>query len=155
MALVNMFGAVALDTTLQDVKTALTTLNATLTTQPLTNTQLRASPVLVTASALPLPTGAGTEATLQAILSLHTEIKQLTDIVAILAASILEKMPRVTANDQAAVSIEAGSVGISSNQTLATVTTVGNINTVGAKYVSPDNLNFAGAMHIYNNISVS
>ena len=75
-----------------------------------------------------------------------------------LLAAMLEKMPRVTANDQSAVSIEAGSVGIAASQTLAAVTavtTVTTLNQAGSKYISGDNLNNAGIQHIYRNIIVS
>lgn len=69
-----------------------------------------------------------------------------------LLAAMLEKMPRVTANDQSAVSIEAGSVGIAASQTLAAVTT---LNQAGSKFISGDNLNNSGIQHIYSNIIVS
>lgn len=85
-------------------------------------------------------------------------LKEIQDTLLFIASAQFEKMPRVTANDQVAVAIESGSVGIASNQTLATVTTVntvGNINTTGSKYISGDNLNLVGCAHLYNNIIVS
>ena len=92
-----------------------------------------------------------------AFAGLSTEQKQdamlnYLETATLLLASMLEKMPRVTANDQMATSIEVGSVGIAASQTLAAVTTV---NQHGSKYVSGDNLNTAGIQHIYNNIIVS
>jgi hypothetical protein len=48
---------------------------------PLTDTELRATPVPISASALPLPTGAATEATLgSAVTELTTANANLTDI---------------------------------------------------------------------------
>ncbi len=92
-----------------------------------------------------------------------TQLELLGEAILLLSA-ILEKMPRVSGNDQAAVTIEGGSVGISASQTLAavttvtTVTTVGTLNNmaaIGGKFVMADNLNFGGVQHIYNNIIVS
>lgn len=109
--------------------------------QPLTDAQLRAA-------SLPLPMGAATDAVLD-------QLRILNDTMLYFASAMLEKLPRVTGSDQVAVSIEAGSVGLTTNQTLATVTTLGAINTIGGKHASGDNLNLAGVQHIYNNIVVS
>jgi hypothetical protein len=79
-------------------------------------------------------------------------MQTLTDTLLAYLVAVLDKMPRVTGNDQVAVSIESGSVGISSNQTLATL---GTINAVGGRWPSGDNMNNAGVMHIYNNILVN
>lgn len=84
-----------------------------------------------------------------------TQLKSVADSLLYVAAAMLEKLPRVTGNDQMAVSIESGSVGISTNQTLSTLTTLGTINQVGGRWASGDNMNFSGVMHIYNNIVVS
>ena len=84
-----------------------------------------------------------------------TQLKSVADSLLFVAAAMLEKLPRVTGNDQMAVSIEGGSVGISSNQTLATLTTLGTINQVGGRWASGDNLNQAGVAHIYNQITVA
>lgn len=116
MTLKNVFGDLALDSTVQEVKTLL---------------------------------GSPSQESTQ------SEIKTLTDTILVLISAILERQPRVTGNDQMAVSIESGSVGISSSQTLATVTTLGAINTIGGKHASGDNLNLAGVQHIYNNIVVT
>lgn len=76
--------------------------------------------------------------------------------------SILEKMPRIDAADRLLVSHAESNptVSISSNQTVATVTTVANvaaITQIGGRDVA--HLAFAaanaGAMHIYNNILVT
>lgn len=82
---------------------------------------------------------------------------ELLGTVTLLLASMLERMPRVTGTDQAVVSIEAGSVGILANQTLATLTTLSNITSLGGKSASTaaDALAMTGAAHIYNNIIVS
>jgi len=73
---------------------------------PITDTQLRASAVPVSAAALPLPSGASTEATMEAIQNLSQDIRDLTDTILTLLSAIFEKMPRVTATDQLAASIE-------------------------------------------------
>lgn len=84
-----------------------------------------------------------------------SQLKSVADSLLYVAAAMLEKLPRVTGNDQMAVSIESGYVGIIANQTLATLTTLGTINGVGSKYVSGDNLALAGVQHIYSNIVVT
>lgn len=69
--------------------------------------------------------------------------------------SILEKMPRVTGNDQAAVSVEVGSLS-----TVSTVTTCGTLTTVSqigtrAAMTAADAMIMQGTSHIYNNLVVS
>lgn len=94
------------------------------------------------------------------ISSSDASLAQLTDAMLYILAAILEKMPRVTGNDQAAVSIEAGSVGVSSLPTLANVTTVATVSNVTAasgKTLAqlPDAISQLGALHLYQNITVS
>lgn len=105
------------------------------------------NPVPISAASLPLPTGAATDATILAVQSLQQEIKDLNENLLYILAAIFEKMPRVTGNDQAAVSIEAGSLPI--------VGTVSNLQTMGAKYINGDNLNMSGLQQLYSNIVVS
>lgn len=82
-----------------------------------------------------------------------TQLELLGNLTLLLAA-MLERMPRVTGNDQCAVSIEAGSVGIAAGQTLATVT---NMAQMGGRpaLMAADALNNAGSVYLYNNITVS
>lgn len=113
----------------------------------LTDTELRATALPVTVA------GAAQDVTVVAL-------QALNDTMLYMLAAILEKMPRVTGNDQAAVSIEAGAVGIFAGQTLATVTTVGtvsNMTNIGGKQVAqlPDAISQLGALHLYRNIIVS
>ena len=129
---------------------------------PLTDSQLRASPVPVSADSLPLPAGSATDATLSALSSIQEEIKSLNDTMLVLLNAIFEKMPRVTGNDQAAVTIEGGTVTtVTAVTTVATVssvtamTTLTNQQQFGTKFVSGDNFNLAGCLHIYDNIKVS
>lgn len=84
-------------------------------------------------------------------------LQELNDTILYMLAAILEKMPRVTGNDQTAVSIEGGAVGISSGQTLATVSNVANMTNIGGRYTTnvADAMTMAGTSHIYNNITVS
>ena len=135
-------------------------------TQPLTDAQLRAADVKVSldgetvainnfpetqqvsAVALPLPSGAATEATI-------TSSDQLLDELVFILQSILEKMPRVTGNDQAAVSVEAGSLStVSTVTTCGTLTTVSQIGTRSAM-TAADAMIMQGTSHIYNNLVVS
>ena len=91
--------------------------------------------------------------------ALETTQEQLLAHTTILLSAILEKMARVDTQDRQAVTIEAGSVGISSNQTLTTLTTAGTLNNLGALGRPADGIPFQmsniGALHIYNNITVS
>ena len=82
--------------------------------------------------------------------------QELLSSAVLLLAAIAEKLPRVTGNDQAAVSVEGTvTVALAANQTLANINALGNINATGGKFVTGDNLNMAGTQHIYNNIIVS
>lgn len=86
-----------------------------------------------------------------------TQLELLGNITVLLAA-MLERMPRVTGNDQAAVSIEAGSVGIAANQDLRNITgALANITSIGGRSaaVTTDAIAMSGTAHIYNNITVS
>jgi len=96
-----------------------------------------------------------TDATAQAL-------KELNDTMLYMLGAILEKMPRVTGNDQAAVSVENGTVNISSGTvtTVSTVSTVANVATltnIGGRYTAnvSDALTMGGTSHIYSNISVT
>ena len=153
MTITNGFANLALDTSVTSVKTSVDTVNSTLT-----------SGLSINSSAL--PSGAATNATLVLLQALQQEVKDLTENLLIIASAMFERMPRVTANDQAAVSIEAGSVGISAAQTLATVTTVGTVTTVATvtnqtQIGTQDALSvarnqmMAGTQYIYNNLVVS
>lgn len=82
--------------------------------------------------------------------------QELLSSAVLLLAAIAEKLPRVTGNDQAAVSVEGTvTVALAANQTLSNINALGNINATGGKFVTGDNLNMAGTQHIYNNIIVS
>ena len=82
-------------------------------------------------------------------------INTLNDTMVFLLSAMLEKMPRVTANDQAAVALESGTL-----TTITTVTTVGT-TTNQAQIGGQEALTVAraqmmqGTSHIYNNILVS
>lgn len=113
----------------------------------LTDAELRASPLDVSASALPLPSGAATDATLIAIQETTQSVRELSDTILALLSAVLEKMPRVTGNDQAAVSVE-GNVTIGSG----TVTVLLQLGGQEALTVARNQMI---PMHIYNNITVS
>lgn len=93
-----------------------------------------------------------TDANTQAIIA---AMSGYTETIATLLALMFEKMPRTTGNDQMPVSIEAGSVGLLTNQTLTTVGILNDQAKIGGKFVSGDNQMLAGTAHIYNNIVVS
>lgn len=112
----------------------------------LTDAQLRSAPVPVDNP------GAAQDATVQAL-------NTLNDTMLVLLAAILEKMPRVTGNDQVAASIETiPAISIAANQDLRNITgAVANITSIGGKPASTtaDALAMAGTQHIYSNITVS
>lgn len=112
----------------------------------LTDSELRATPVPVEAP------GAAQDATLQALATLN-------DTMLVLLSAILEKMPRVTGNDQVAASIETiPAISIAANQDLRNITgALANVTSIGGKPASTtaDALAMAGTGHIYNNITVS
>ena len=88
------------------------------------------------------------DTTVQQIRDLQEGVNNLNDTMLVLLSAILEKMPRVTGNDQAAVAIESGSVAISSG-------TVTNQAQIGGQ----EALTVARAQmipfHIYNQIVVT
>lgn len=106
-------------------------------------------------SSNPMPVqlaGAAQDATVQAL-------NTLNDTMLVLLAAILEKMPRVTGNDQVATSIETiPAISIAANQDLRNITgALANITSIGGKPASTtaDALAMAGTQHIYSNIIVS
>lgn len=86
--------------------------------------------------------------------ALESTQEQILGTIALLLAAMLEKMPRVTGNDQCAVSVESGSVGISGSVTNITGY-LGDIRALGGSYASGANLMLSGTQHIYSNILVS
>ena len=91
----------------------------------------------------------------------ETQLEILGNITLLLAA-MLERMPRVTGNDQVAASIEAmPAVSIAANQDLRNITgtlaALTNIVNLGGKHVSTaaDAISMTGTSHIYNQIIVS
>ena len=91
---------------------------------------------------------------------LGTQLKDLTETVAILLSAILEKLPRVTATDQAAVSVETGTVAVSTVTGVTTVSTVSSVTNQtqigGQEALSAARAQMmAGTQHIYSNIVVS
>jgi hypothetical protein len=90
-----------------------------------------------------------------------TQLELLGNITILLAA-MLERMPRVTGNDQCAVSVEGTvTTAISANQDLRNITgslaLLSNISNLGGKHVSTaaDAIAMTGVTHIYNQITVS
>ena len=79
----------------------------------------------------------------------------LIDTLLMYMAAVLEKMPRVTGNDQAAVSLEGGSVGtVTTVTTCGTVTTVSQLGTRAAMTMADAQI-MQGTSHIYSNIVVA
>jgi hypothetical protein len=94
--------------------------------------------------------------------------QQVLDNITMLLSAILEKLPRVDANDRLLVNTaEQGNVtvALAAAQTLATLTTANDLlrlNNLGTAGVTsrpadaiPLHLSNAGAMHIYDNIKVT
>lgn len=81
------------------------------------------------------------------------------DLVLTLLTMILEKMPRVDANDRLMVSHAESNptVALSSGQTLSNVSNVANMTQIGGRDTAhvPQALANMGTQHIYNNIEVS
>lgn len=174
-------GTVALDApTLAALETTGVTVSNFPATQPISGTVALDAPTLaalettgvaisnfpatqpISATELPLPTDAATETTLallkaatDALLSATASINAQAETTTVLLAAMFEKMPRVTGNDQAAVSVEGGTVAVSSLPTLTSLVTLANQNAMGGKFISGDNAMLAGTAHIYNQITVS
>jgi hypothetical protein len=90
--------------------------------QPLTDAQLRATPVPITGSLSMDPDlSSAREVTQQ-------DVRALIDTVGLLVEAIRNQMPMPDSADRMRVNIETGSVGIASNQTLTTVTTVSTVS---------------------------
>lgn len=121
MALQNVLGNIALDASVQQVKTAVENGNDTLA----------------------------------AIEALQNEIKILNDTLVTLFSAVLEKMPRVTATDQVAASVESGT--LTTVSTVTTCNTLGNITQLGGQEALTTSraMIMSGAEHIYSKISVS
>ena len=83
-----------------------------------------------------------------------TQIELLSNVTFLLAA-MLERMPRVTGNDQVATSIEViPQITFAANQDIRNITGLTNIGGKSAAG-TVDALNMAGTVNIYNNIIVS
>lgn len=80
-----------------------------------------------------------------------TQLELLGNISYLLAA-MLEKMPRVTGNDQMAMVPEGGVVS-----TVSIVSTLSNLTLIGSRSgtTAMDAMVMTGVGHIYNNITVS
>lgn len=93
-------------------------------------------------------------------LSLESTQQELLGACVFLLAAMMEKMPRVTGNDQCAVSVEGGTVTVSGSLTSAgTISNVtgylGDLRAVGTQFTSGANIMLSGTQHIYSNIQVS
>ena len=87
-----------------------------------------------------------------------TQIELLSNVTFLLAA-MLERMPRVTGNDQVATSIEViPQITFAANQDIRNIIgAIGGLTNIGGKSAAGtvDALNMAGTVNIYNNIIVS
>lgn len=123
-----------------EVDLSAATISALTSASGLTNAQLREQPLDVES------------ATLNDVL---TSINTLNDTMVYVLSAIFEKMPRVTANDQAAIALETGT--LSTVTTVTTVGTVSNQSAIGGQeaLTAARAQMMQGASHIYNNINVS
>lgn len=92
-------------------------------TGPLTDTQLRATPVPISASSLPLPTGAATETTLATRLADSTFTGRINTLGQKVMAS---STPVVLASDQSAITVNQGTFGGGANAWQTTLTDTSN-----------------------------
>lgn len=108
----------------------------------------------VSAVELPLPGGAATDA---------LQLEMLSEVTHLLAA-ILDRLPRTDANHRAVVNTsDQGNVAvtIAASQSLATVTTVGTVSTLGAGTNAkpadgiPMHVSRIGSLHLLNQIIMS
>lgn len=142
-------GTVALDVptiaALQTVEVAV----SNFTDNALTDAQLRVAPV---------ETSDATLATIQ------NSLNTLNETIVVLLSVMIEKMPRIQANDRLLVDLAETSLGsVSSISTLSNVTNLANLQSIGSSTFNvtkaadgiPTHLSNAGAMHLYNNIIVS
>ena len=94
-------------------------------------------------------------------LNLEATQQEMLAQMTLLLAAILDKLPRVDTNDRVMVSHAESNptVSIAASQTLATLTTQGTLQNLGALSRPadgiPHHISNAGVMHIYNNITVS
>ena len=81
------------------------------------------------------------------------------DMMLVLLAQIADKLPRVDVNDRVVVNTSdqgTVSVALSGSQTLAVVTSLRNLGTVGVPTDAlPSQAANAGSLHLYQNIIVS
>lgn len=86
----------------------------------------------------------------------NTETKILETILYFIS-SMVEKMPRVDDRDRQIVSVETGTVGVSSLPTLANVTTLNTVQNFAGGNTSaiPTHMANAGASYIYDQIIIS
>lgn len=80
--------------------------------------------------------------------------KQLMDTLLYFITSLVEKMPRVDAQDRQVVNIETGSVVVSSLPTLSTLATLQNFSG-GNTVAIPQQISQMGALHLYDKIIIS
>ncbi len=108
-----------------------------------------------------IPSGIAKDVTLNEIKSLldaqnltNEQLKALNDTILYFVTAMLEKMPRLDANDRAAINMETGT--ISNIATITTITNMTNLNNLSGGNTAPIpyHLSNLGALHIYNNIKV-
>lgn len=98
-------------------------------------------------------------------LSQEATLEELLGGTVLLLAAILEKLPRVDANDRLLTNASEINSTVAITGAVSSVTTVGAVTAVGALQTMgtsakpadgiPMQLSNAGAMHIYDNIKVS
>lgn len=136
MTLQNLLGDLALDASVQQVKSAVDGVTSAIN-----------DGVQIT-GAVPLPDGAATQVTLEAVRALSDQIATLSETLNIFVSQILRMMPRKDAGDRSVVYLEA----MATNLTLGTVSSV---NTLGGHPTNTLPYSMSIPTTLYNQIEVS
>lgn len=136
MALQNLLGDIALDSSVQQVKTSVDGVTAALN-----------DGVQIT-GAVPLPDGAATQATLEAVQALTEQVATLTETLNIFVSQMLRMAPKKDQLDRSVVYVES----ISSSTIIGTVS---NITSLGGQPANTLVYPLSTPVHLYNKIEVS
>ena len=113
------------------------------------------NPLSVEALSLPLPSGASTEATLEAIRVLTAEVRNLSETILYYISSTLEKMPRLDAADR--IIINGSEITQTVTISSGTVTTLSDQTNIGGRPASnmAVAISNSGAQYLYDNLLVT
>lgn len=136
MALQNALGDIALDASVQQVKTSVDSVVSAIN-----------DGVQITGT-VPLPDGAATQATLEAVRALTEQVNALAETLNIFMSQMLRMMPRKDATGREVVYLEAMASGL-------TLTYVSTVNALGGGPANNLSYSLSVPTTIYNNVKVS